>query len=130
MCRMPMQAYSVLAVLALICGRIDGQGDISAASCPRDTAALISVSREVQELEGLQQTISPGTPQQWRLLALHQQIYEHVTAASLQVDATRAAIDNEIARSTEVRGFLADKRDRNVTRANLLRALLGGRLGR
>jgi hypothetical protein len=52
-----------------------------------------------------------------------------VMTTSLQVDATTAAIDNEIARSTEVRGFLADKRDRNVTRANLLSALLGGGLG-
>jgi len=49
---------------------------------------------------------------------------------SLEVEAIPASVDNETMRSTEVRGFLADKRDRNVTRANLLRALLGGRLGR
>jgi hypothetical protein len=50
-------------------------------------------------------------------------------AASLQVDATIAQIDNEIARANEVRGYLADKRDRRVTRANLLSALIGGGVG-
>ena len=50
-------------------------------------------------------------------------------AASLQVDATIAQIDNEIARSNEVRGFLADRRDRTVSRANLLSVLVGGAVG-
>jgi len=50
-------------------------------------------------------------------------------AASLQVDATIAQIDNEIARSNEVRGFLADRRDRTVSRANLLSVLVGGTVG-
>jgi hypothetical protein len=77
----------------------------------------------------VREPLPAGSPQQWRILALHQQIYEHVMTASLQVDATTAAIDNEIARSTEVRGLLADKRDRNVSRANLLSALVGGGLG-
>ena len=50
-------------------------------------------------------------------------------AASLQVDATIAQIDNEIARANEVHGFLADKRDRRVTRANLISVIIGGGLG-
>ncbi len=50
-------------------------------------------------------------------------------AASLQVDATIAQIDNEIARSNEVRGFLSDRRDRAVSRANLLSVLVGGTVG-
>ena len=50
-------------------------------------------------------------------------------AASLQVDATIAQIDNEIAEANEVRGFLSDKRDRRVTRANLLSVIIGGGLG-
>jgi len=50
-------------------------------------------------------------------------------AASLQVDATIAQIDNEIARSNEVRGFLSDRRDRAVSRANLLSAIVGGTVG-
>ena len=50
-------------------------------------------------------------------------------AASLQVDATLAQIDNEIARANEVRGYLADRRDRAVSRANLLSVLIGGAVG-
>jgi hypothetical protein len=52
-----------------------------------------------------------------------------VMAASLQVDATIAQIDNEIARANEVRGYLADRRDRVVSRANLLSVLVGGAVG-
>ncbi|HXJ38617.1 MAG TPA: hypothetical protein VNH18_05025 [Bryobacteraceae bacterium] len=108
---------------------MDCQVNASPASSPDETAALIGVSREIQELRTLDQPVAAGSPQQWRTLALHQQIYERVMTASLEVDAATATIDNEIARSAEVRGFLADKRDRNVTRANLLSALFGGGLG-
>ena len=50
-------------------------------------------------------------------------------AASLQVDATIAQIDNEIARANEVRGYLADRRDHSVSRANLLGVIVGGAVG-
>ena len=40
-----------------------------------------------------------------------------------------AQIDNEIARANEVRGYLADRRDRAVSRANLLSVLVGGAVG-
>jgi hypothetical protein len=93
------------------------------------TARLISVSSEIQELATMQGSAPAGSPQQWRQLWLHERIYERVTTVELQSDATIASIDNEIARATEVRGYLADRRDRNVTRANLLSALLGGGLG-
>ena len=65
----------------------------------------------------------------WHILWLHQHISEQVMAASLQVDATMAQIDNEIARANEVRGFLADRRDRAVSRANLLSVIVGGAVG-
>lgn len=91
------------------------------------TAQLIKVSAEVSELQKL--STSPVPVDRWQVLWLHQRISEKVMAASLQVDATIAQIDNEIARSNEVRGFLADRRDRTVSRANLLSALLGGAVG-
>jgi hypothetical protein len=72
---------------------------------------------------------SPVPADRWQILWLHQRISEQVMAASLQVDATIAQIDNEIARSNEVRGFLADRRDRAVSRANLLGVIVGGTLG-
>src|ERR1700739_2893937 len=50
-------------------------------------------------------------------------------AASLQVDATIAQIDNEIARANEIRGYLSDRRDRAVSRANLLSSIVGGGIG-
>lgn len=94
-----------------------------------DTAKLLGLSHDIQELQTIQQSGAPGSPQQWRVLWARERIYERVMMASLQVDATTASIDNEIARSTEVRGYLVDRRDRNVSRANLLSALLGGGLG-
>ena len=48
----------------------------------------------------------------WELLWLHQRISEQVMAASLQVDATIAQIDNEISRANELRGYLSDRRDK------------------
>jgi hypothetical protein len=99
------------------------------ASSVADTARLIGVISEIEKLRLEQQPTPADSPQQWRRLWLHQRIYERVTIVQLQADATIASIDNEIARSTEVHGYLADKRDRKVTRANLLSALFGGGLG-
>lgn len=65
----------------------------------------------------------------WQILWLHQHITEQVVAASLQVDATTAQIDNEIARANEIRGYLADRRDHAVSRTNLLGVLVGGAVG-
>lgn len=94
-----------------------------------DTARLIGVASELKSLSNNQYPTHAGSPQQWKSLVLHQRIYESVTIAQLQADATVASIDNEIAHSAEVRGYLADRRDRTVTRANLFSALLGGGLG-
>jgi hypothetical protein len=91
-----------------------------------NTPRLIGVEREIAELREL---VARKDADRWRVLWLHQHISERVMAASLQVDATIAQIDNEIARANEVRGYLADKRDRRVTRANLLSALIGGGVG-
>jgi hypothetical protein len=90
------------------------------------TAKLIGAEHEMADLREL---LQKGDADRWRVLWLHQRITERVMAASLQVDATIAQIDNEIARANEVRGFLADKRDRRVTRTNLLSVIIGGGLG-
>jgi hypothetical protein len=92
-----------------------------------NTAELISVSSELSQLRKL--SASPDAADRWQILWLHQRISEQVMAASLQVDAAIAQIDNEIARSNEVRGFLADRRDRSVSRANLISVLVGGAVG-
>lgn len=91
------------------------------------TAQLIGVLSEIKQLQEL--SGSTAAADRWQILWLHQHISEQVMAASLQVDATIAQIDNEIARSNEVRGYLADRRDRTVSRANLLSALIGGAVG-
>jgi hypothetical protein len=92
----------------------------------RSTAKLIGAEHEIAELRDL---VQRGDADRWRVLWLHQRITERVMAASLQVDATIAQIDNEIARADEVRGFLSDKRDRRVTRINLMSVIIGGGLG-
>jgi hypothetical protein len=94
---------------------------------PESTAQLIKVSAEITQLQRLSTSTAPAD--RWRILWLHQRISEQVMAASLQVDATLAQIDNEIARANEVRGYLADRRDRAVSRANLLSILVGGAVG-
>src|ERR1700760_2769931 len=96
-------------------------------SAPETTAELIKVTSEIRQL----QKLSAGTAaaDRWQILWLHQHISEQVMAASLQVDATLAQIDNEIARANEVRGYLADRRDRAVSRANLLSVIVGGAVG-
>src|ERR1700743_576984 len=94
---------------------------------PETTAELIKVSPEIRQLQRLSTSTAPAD--RWQILWLHQHIYEQVTAASLQVDATLAQIDNEIARANEVRGYLADQRDHAVSRANLLSVLVGGAVG-
>jgi hypothetical protein len=91
------------------------------------TANLIGVLPEINQLRQLSSRTDPAT--RWQLLWLHQHISEQVMAASLQVDATIAQIDNEIARANELRGFLSDRRDNAVSRANLLSILIGGGLG-
>jgi hypothetical protein len=94
---------------------------------PESTAELIKVSAEIRQLHRLSTSTAPAD--RWQILWLHQHISEQVMAASLQVDATLAQIDNEIARANEVRGYLADRRDRAVSRANLLSVLVGGAVG-
>src|ERR1700741_3083502 len=96
-------------------------------TAPETTAELIKVTAEIRQLQKL--SASTASADRWQILWLHQHISEQVMAASLQVDATIAQIDNEIARANEVRGYLADRRDRTVSRDNLLSALIGGAVG-
>ena len=90
----------------------------------QNTAKLIGVSSEIDQLQKLTGSTTP--PDRWQILWLHQHISEQVMSASLQVDATIAQIDNEIATCNEIRGYLSDRRDRTVVRANLLSSLVGG----
>lgn len=112
----------VLSVAAQTCLR--GQTQQSA---PESTAQLIGASSEIRKLGEI--SGSADAADKWQILWLHQRISEKVTAASLQVDATIAQIDNEIARANELRGFLSDRRDRVVSRANLWGAIIGGTVG-
>jgi hypothetical protein len=89
------------------------------------TAAIIGVLPQVQQLASLETT--GGDPLQ--VMLVRQEILSKVISASLQVDATVAQIDNEIAQSDELRGYLSDKRDKAVNRANLWSVIAGGGLG-
>jgi hypothetical protein len=123
-------ARSLLSPVALAAIAVAGSAQtVEPPGPPRSesTAQLIKVSSEVSRLQQLSTGSVPAD--RWQILWLHQRISEQVMAASLQVDATIAQIDNEIARSNEVRGFLSDRRDRAVSRANLLSAIVGGTVG-
>jgi hypothetical protein len=123
-----MMLARYLMICSMLC--VASWAQNSPSRTPREewasTAKLIGAEHEMTELRGL---LQKSDADRWRVLWLHQRITERVMAASLQVDATIAQIDNEIARANEVRGFLADKRDRRVTRANLLSVIIGGGLG-
>jgi hypothetical protein len=95
------------------------------ASTVTRTARIIQVLPEVNQLNELVRS----QPDPSKITPLRQVIVEKVLAASLEVDATIAQIDNEIAQSNEVRGYLSDKRDKAVNRANLLSIVSGGTLG-
>lgn len=62
-------------------------------------------------------------------LYLRQQILERVTGTSLQVDATIARIDGEVAQANEYRNVLSEQRDRTENRLNLAGIGTGGALG-
>jgi hypothetical protein len=89
------------------------------------TARIIQVLPDINQLNELLRNQSDPS----KITPLRQAIVEKVVAASLEVDATIAQIDNEIAQSNEVRGYLSDKRDKAVNRANLLSIVSGGTLG-
>lgn len=118
--------FAFLNIAGTIGAQSPGPGPASGATL-ESTAELIGVLSEVSELQELSATPSPT--ERWHILRLHQNISEQVMAASLQVDATIAQIDNEISRANEVRSYLADGRDRTVNRANLLGIIIGGALG-
>src|ERR1700761_1272267 len=124
-----MNAVCSLALLAVVflAHALTAQTPLSAATPPESTAQLIKVSGELARLKELAGR-TDGVDR-WEVLWLHEHITEQVMSASLQVDATLAQIDNEIARANEVRGFLSDRRDRVVSRTNLLGILLGGAVG-
>ena len=116
-------AMTALALLAIAQPKMTA--DDAETSPVMRTARIVRVLPELRELINL--TRSQTDPS--KLTPLRQNILEKVVSASLQVDATIAQIDNEIAQSNEVRGYLSDKRDKAVNRANLLSIVTGGTLG-
>jgi hypothetical protein len=102
----------------------DRDNGVEASTVPR-TARIIRVLPEMNQLNDLIRNQSDAA----KIMPIRQAIVEKVLAASLEVDATIAQIDNEIAQSNEVRGYLSDRRDKAVNRANLLSIVSGGTLG-
>jgi len=96
-----------------------------------DTSGVVRTARIIQvlpEMNQLNESVR-DQPDASKVMRLRQQILEKVVETSLQVDATIAQIDNEIAQSNEIRGYLSDKRDKAVNRANLLSIVSAGTLG-
>jgi hypothetical protein len=116
-------ATAAFALTALAQAQV--KQDEAATSGVMRTARIIRVLPEMNEMNEFARNESDAP----KVVRLRQQILEKVVAASLQVDATIAQIDNEIAQSNEIRGYLSDKRDKAVNRANLLSIVSGGTLG-
>jgi hypothetical protein len=103
-----------------------------------DIGELPSSAEEVARATGLlplfnklQEMIAspPDAVNQFELLSVRQEILEDVMSSSLEVDATIAQIDNEIAQANELHGYLSDRRDRTVNLLNLASIGTGGVLG-
>jgi hypothetical protein len=123
-----VRSLHLMVALATIPVAIPAQTvDITTPPASESTAQLINISAEISQLKRL--SSSSAAADRWQILWLHQHISEQVMAASLQVDATIAQIDNEISRANEVHGYLADRRDRAVSRTNLLSVIVGGAVG-
>jgi len=122
------RAFSMLILVATSLSAGVQTPDVVQPNLPdaENVAQLVGVSSEVSRLRVISTQTEPVD--WWELLWLHQHISERIMAASLQVNATIAQIDNEISSVDEVHGFLADRRDQTVGRANLLGILLGGGL--
>lgn len=116
-------AITTLALSALAHSQVKNDG--TETSTEMHTAQIIHVLPEINRLHELARNQSGDA----KIVLLRQQILEKVVAASLQVDATIAQIDNEIAQTNELRNYLADKRNKAVNRANLLSVVAGGALG-
>jgi hypothetical protein len=113
-----MKLTRSLVITALACSALaqaQVKNNEAAPSTVMRTARIIQALPEVNQLNELVRS----QPDPSQITTLRQVIIEKVLAASLVVDATIAQIDNEIAQSNEVRGYLSDKRDRAVNRANL-----------
>jgi hypothetical protein len=123
-----MKRTRSLVITAMACSALalaQLNNDKTATSTVTRTAQLIQVLPEINQLNELVRSKSDLS----KITPLRQIISEKVLAASLQVDATIAQIENEIAQSNEVRGYLSDRRDKAVNRANLLSIVVGGTLG-
>jgi hypothetical protein len=116
-------AVTALAFSALAQSQV--KKDEAETSTVMRTARIIQVLPEINQLNELARNQSDAS----KITRLRQGIVEKVLAVSLEVDATIAQIDNEIAQSNEIRGYLSDKRDKAVNRANLLSIVSGGTLG-
>lgn len=115
-----------LLVLVAAFGSVAHGQTTPRADTVEQTEQLVGVQAEVAKLRSY--SGNKAEANRWQILWLHQYISERVIAASLEIDATIAQIDNEIASAQEVGSYLSDSRDRSVTRANLLGILVGGGL--
>jgi hypothetical protein len=122
-----LRGLSIFVLLALPVASFPQKPETMPPEAWEKTAHLIGIYPEVERLRELSN--SSAAADRWQLLWLHQRISEQVMAASLQVDATSAQIDNEISRANELRGYLADRRDATVNRLNLLGIIIGGGVG-
>jgi hypothetical protein len=116
----------VLTALSIAWAAAAAQSSESVRPGPDNTAQLLGILPEVRQLQKLSAGVTPDD--RWQILWLHQQITEQVLFAFLELDATNAQIDREIARADEIHSYLSDRRDRIVNRANLLGVIIGGGL--
>ncbi len=100
--------------------------DSTAASGAHQLATIIGIETQVSELQDRQ---AHGRVPDVQMLALRQDLYMAVFAASLDVDSVLAEIDNESAQLSEMQARLQSRRDRGLNITTIGNIVAGGGSG-
>src|SRR5262249_39612941 len=129
-------AMAARAQNAATSGDIAGAQPQASIEIPKLSPGAAEVARELGLMTTLEKFYSlpenerggGGRPMSPEALALREQILETLLSASLEVDGVTSEIDDEIAKSDELRSILESKRDHAVNVNNVINFISGGLL--
>ena len=128
--RRPLAALFIFLVAGSLCRAQRGESGFQYEDPESNVEQMSQLAGLTPLLNRLKDLNKPGdSGRTLQALYTRQQILERVMGASLQVDATIARIEGEIAQANEYRNVLSEKRDRVENRLNLAGIGTGGALG-
>ncbi len=128
--RRSLAALFIFLVAGSLCRAQQGESGFQYEDPESNLEQMSQLAGLTPLLNRLKELNKPGdSGRTLQALYARQQILEKVMGASLQVDATIARVEGEIAQANEYRNLLSDKRDRVANRLNLAGFAAGGALG-